>query len=242
MGGTFDPVHRGHVLMARAICDKLGVNALHMMPNGKPPHRSQTVASDIQRVDMLSLALMSLPKLSVEPYEVMTDANNEQGHRTYDTLQHFRQRLDERCPLYWCMGQDSLNNFTQWYRWQDLLTLAHIIVVPRRELAIKVDTKPEVKSECQAECQAECQPRFRQQTELPDLLTNSWVNDTQELKNAGVACKEKPGKLLFLDVPEVNVSATSLRAQLKDSLIRSKGHPMLDWRVMNYINENNLYV
>lgn len=125
-GGTFDPIHQGHLNAANALVDELGIDQLHLMPNAVPPHRSQPSASPEQRLTMVNLACQQYPKLVAEPFELNSDGPSY----TAKTLQRFAQLYPDE-PLLFVMGMDSLINLDQWYQWQHLLDYAHLIALPR---------------------------------------------------------------------------------------------------------------
>ena len=125
-GGTFDPIHQGHIDTARALVDELKINRLHLMPNSVPPHRPQPVASAAQRLAMVELACDADPRLVPEAFEL----RSSEPSYTVKTLQNFKQQYPQDTLLF-VMGMDSLVSLDSWYQWQSLVELAHIIVMPR---------------------------------------------------------------------------------------------------------------
>lgn len=125
-GGTFDPVHLGHLAIARAARDALGCS-VHLMPAGDPPHRPAPGADAGQRAAMVALAIAGEAGLVLDEFEV------RRGGRSYtvDTLQALRAAHGPERPLAWLVGADSLLGLPAWDRWPMLFELAHLVVAER---------------------------------------------------------------------------------------------------------------
>lgn len=125
-GGTFDPVHRGHLATARAARDALGCT-VHLMPAADPPHRPAPGADAAQRAAMVELAIAGEPGLLLDRREL------HRGGRSYtvDTLLALRAETGADRPLAWLVGADSLLGLPGWNRWQLLFELAHLVVAER---------------------------------------------------------------------------------------------------------------
>lgn len=132
-GGTFDPVHHGHLRMAVELKERLGVSSVHLMPSKVPPHRAQPGASAQARLDLLALAVAGEPGLQVDDRELRRDSPSW----TADSLQQLRDELGPSCPLAMVVGTDAFAGFDSWHDWQRIPELAHIVVIRRlgRELA-----------------------------------------------------------------------------------------------------------
>lgn len=112
MGGTFDPVHIGHMIMASFAADEFKLDKVIFVPNGNPPHKKVNCGK-IQRLDMTYLAANSNPKFSVSDFEI-----SKQGYcYTIDTVRHFKQNGDK---IFFIIGADSFYDLTKWNRF-DLL-------------------------------------------------------------------------------------------------------------------------
>ncbi len=129
-GGTFDPIHNGHLAMARALKLALGLDEMRLLPCHQPSHRQPAVSS-CQRAEMAELAVADCEYLSVDSRELQRDDSSY----SIDTLIELRAELDldvgTDVSLTLCMGMDSLNSLSSWHRWQELLGCAHIAVVAR---------------------------------------------------------------------------------------------------------------
>ena len=125
-GGTFDPVHFGHLRAASEASEKLPLREFRLLPAGSPPHRSKTFASAAHRLAMLELATSEYSDLVVDDREV------RRGGHSYmvDTLAEIRQEEGET-PLVLMVGQDAVNHLDSWYEWRSLFELAHLVVMRR---------------------------------------------------------------------------------------------------------------
>lgn len=126
-GGTFDPIHLGHLRLALELKQLLALDEMHLLPCYLPPHRAAPGASAKQRVDMLQLALQDCRELQVDTRELQRDKPSY----TLDTLMELRAEVGAQTSLSLCMGMDSFCTLDTWYEWQQLIRLAHIVVVER---------------------------------------------------------------------------------------------------------------
>ncbi|NOY16742.1 MAG: nicotinate-nucleotide adenylyltransferase [Gammaproteobacteria bacterium] len=125
-GGTFDPVHYGHLKPLGELQQKLAADAVYILPASIPPHRPVPQASSQQRVEMLQLALREYPDFILDKRELERSGPSW----TVPTLQSFRQQypVDRLCLV---MGGDAFASLPTWYHWKEILQLAHIIVIER---------------------------------------------------------------------------------------------------------------
>jgi len=130
-GGTFDPVHNGHMAIAKAARDELDA-VVRLMPAADPPHRAAPGATAEERAAMLDLAVADEPGLRVDRRELQR-AQAQPGSRSYtiDTLRELREELGERAPIALLIGADSLVGLPTWRDWQRLSDYAHFIVAER---------------------------------------------------------------------------------------------------------------
>ncbi len=125
-GGTFDPVHNGHLAIARAARDELGCE-VRLMPAADPPHRAPPGADAAQRTQMLDLAVADQPGLRVDRRELLRQGRSY----TVDTLRDLRQELGETQPLALLIGADSFVGLPTWREWRQLFDLTHFVIAPR---------------------------------------------------------------------------------------------------------------
>jgi nicotinate-nucleotide adenylyltransferase len=127
-GGTFDPVHRGHLEVATRLVQLFEIDELWFVPAAVAPHKiSRPVTPALQRLAMLVLATQDNPRLLVSTFEL--DAPGR--CYTVDTLAHFKSELAETSDIFFIMGADSWNEVTSWLDWERLLIMTNHIVVTR---------------------------------------------------------------------------------------------------------------
>jgi nicotinate-nucleotide adenylyltransferase len=124
-GGTFDPIHLGHLCVAWEAAELLDANVL-MMPSGLPPHRPAPVASATQRLALMQVALQGQSRLILDARELARSGPSY----TVDTLVELRAEYGER-PLILLLGADAFAGLPGWHGWQQLFELAHIGVLSR---------------------------------------------------------------------------------------------------------------
>ncbi|UWX03691.1 nicotinate-nucleotide adenylyltransferase [Pseudoxanthomonas sp. NC8] len=125
-GGTFDPVHHGHLAVARAAADTFGV-PVTLAPAADPPHRGATGADAMQRAHMLDLAVAGDDRLRVDRRELQRAGPSW----TIDTLRELRAALGTSASLALLMGADSFRSLPTWKAWRQIPELAHLIVAAR---------------------------------------------------------------------------------------------------------------
>jgi len=126
LGGTFDPVHFGHLRAASEVRERLELSELRLMPAGNPPHRSVTHASAQHRMAMLRLALEGHPDLLEDDREVRRAGYSYM----VDTLEEIRREEGSKALLL-IIGQDAANVLDTWHDWQQLFRLTHIVIMRR---------------------------------------------------------------------------------------------------------------
>ena len=126
LGGTFDPVHVGHLRLAIEAMEACALSAVRFIPCHQPVHRAPAALADTQRVALLQQALETLPDCVVDTREI------DRGGPSYmiDTVHSVRLEYPE-AHLCLLMGSDTLQQFTTWHAWQEILTHAHLIVGQR---------------------------------------------------------------------------------------------------------------
>jgi nicotinate-nucleotide adenylyltransferase len=216
-GGTFDPVHNGHIAIARAARDATGAQVF-LLPAADPPHKGPTHADAQQRARMLDLAVAGEAGLKVDRRELRRQGPSY----TVDTLLELRAELGEDLPIAWLVGGDSLNQLHTWHRWRELFAHAHILAVQRPGSHID----PEALGRTTPPVQAEVAHRWRALDEL---------------------AKTPSGGLAVLALQELRPeSSTELRRRIAaGDAGRAAGDP--GWRawvppsVASYIERHDLY-
>lgn len=126
MGGTFDPIHYGHLRPAQEAMQRLALAELRFIPAAIPPHRPPPQASAAQRLAMVELAIRGLPGLRADDREL------QRGGLSYTvlTLESLRVEL-ATAPLCLLIGADQFRSFETWHRWREIPELAHLVVLNR---------------------------------------------------------------------------------------------------------------
>ncbi|MGB0466092.1 MAG: nicotinate-nucleotide adenylyltransferase [Pontibacterium sp.] len=127
MGGTFDPIHNGHLRTALEIQQWLNVEQVRLVPSKSPVHRGEPGCTSEQRLAMVRQSVENEAALVADAREV----ESEQLSYTWLTLQSLRQEIGEQRPLCLVMGMDVYLSLSGWHQWQHFLDYCHIIVVAR---------------------------------------------------------------------------------------------------------------
>lgn len=125
-GGTFDPVHEGHLAIGRAVAEAVGAPVC-LLPAADPPHRPAPGASAVQRAEMIALAVAGDARLLVDRREL----DRVGPSFTVDTLQEVRRERGPAAPIIWVLGVDSMVQLQTWKDWQQLFSLASLLAVQR---------------------------------------------------------------------------------------------------------------
>lgn len=136
MGGSFDPVHIGHLRVAIEARDHLHVDQLRLIPCGRPPHRDKSIATAAQRLHMLELAVADEQALMADDREI---SKNRLSY-TVDTLTDLREESGQQ-PICLIIGADAYQQLNTWHQWKRLFDLAHLIVVQRPGYTISTSTE-----------------------------------------------------------------------------------------------------
>ncbi|MCL2635391.1 MAG: nicotinate-nucleotide adenylyltransferase [Betaproteobacteria bacterium] len=126
-GGTFDPVHFGHLRLAEEAIERLALGGVRWIPAGQPAHRGQPGVSAGQRLAMVRLAVAGNPGFSVDAGEIEAAAPSY----TVPTLERLRAELGAERPLVLLLGADAFAGLESWYRWRELFALTHVAISHR---------------------------------------------------------------------------------------------------------------
>jgi nicotinate-nucleotide adenylyltransferase len=125
-GGTFAPIHHGHLRLALEVRERLALDRVHLIPAGTPPHRQAPGISAQRRLDWVRLACGNERGLVVDDREVRREGRSY----TFDTLSGLRAEMPD-ASLVLMLGDDAANQFHTWHRWQEIPELAHLLFVER---------------------------------------------------------------------------------------------------------------
>jgi nicotinate-nucleotide adenylyltransferase len=127
LGGTFDPIHFGHLRPALEILETLSLDELRFIPSAKPPHRWQPEATAEDRLEMVKLAIQTNDKFKLDDREY----HREDASYTIDTLRSLRDEIGDQQALCMIIGLDAFQSFTSWRDWQKIFDLSHLVVSTR---------------------------------------------------------------------------------------------------------------
>lgn len=127
LGGTFDPIHNGHLRLAEEVAGLLDLTQIRFIPTGTPPHRAQPAGSNAQRAEMVRLAIAGNPRFMMDERELVRPGQSY----SFDTVIELRATLPPRTPVVLMMGADAFLSLPGWHRWRELLEICHIVVAQR---------------------------------------------------------------------------------------------------------------
>ena len=212
-GGTFDPVHAGHLEIARRVSQLFAIDEFLFVPARAAPHKlDREVSSPLHRYAMLALATHTDSKLLISSVELDEPARPY----TVDTLAHFRSQLGAFADLFFVMGADSWAEITTWREWERLMTLANLIVVTRPGVEVSAANMGRAVAE-----------------QVID------VRGQQSLSSPPVVGSAGP-RIFVTDVVMFDVSATQVRKAARENLSEVLDR-LVPAEVANYIRKYRLY-
>ena len=211
LGGTFDPIHFGHLRLAEEAREALGLGQMRLIPAREPPHRGVPGSPAGQRLAMAHLAVEGNPALVVDDIEMRHDGPSY----SVLTLTRLRAQLGEAQPLVLILGADAFEGLTGWHRWEALFDLAHIAVANRPGYAPHGRRWPQVLS-----------------PELARACDGRLLADADALRAAPA------GGILPFDMTPLAISATLIRDLLGQG---HSARYLLPDRVLDYIAAQHLY-
>jgi len=178
-GGTFDPVHNGHLRTLEHVHKALSLDCIFLVPLGQAVHREQPFASAEYRYKMLLLAVAHNNDFVVDDREIRKNSPSY----TVDTLESFRKKMP-RVPIAFIVGSDAFNHFHEWHKPQRILELANLVVMQRP--GHPIDNK-----------ETTC-----------ELLETCACNSKYDF------IQSRAGKILAVDVPQVDISSSQIRKRV----------------------------
>ncbi|MGN0335031.1 MAG: nicotinate-nucleotide adenylyltransferase [Lachnospiraceae bacterium] len=139
LGGTFDPIHNGHLMLARTAYEQFSMDRILILPNGNPPHKKNRVQTEVNfRNEMAALAIQDIPYMELSVLE----SSSREYHYTYQTLRRLKKLYPEE-ELYFIIGADSLFDFPNWKHPEEITKCCTILAAVRDE-AGKADMRDQI--------------------------------------------------------------------------------------------------
>ena len=227
-GGTFDPIHYGHLRLAEEMADALSLREVRFIPTGQPPHRAAPHTSATHRLEMVRRAIAGNPRFTLDEREVRATRISY----TVDTLTELRSEMGAQQPLCLLLGADAFLGLSNWHEWRRLFELAHIVVVRRLGTSLQ-HALPEA-------LEQEVAPRWVQGNTLataapargtpPDVHA---LQGARPLGGLGAA-----GTVSILEMTPLAISASMIRNLLTQQ--KSVRYLMPD-TVCDYLQQQQLY-
>ena len=185
-GGTFNPIHFGHLRLAQELSQALNVERVKFIPSGRPPHRNLNLATAEHRVAMVKLAIQGNSRFECDTREV------DRASLSYsvDTLKDLRQELGDEFSFCFFMGSDAFLGLSTWHEWQTLFELTHIIIGQR--------------------------PGFQNiaAAQLPPALATQFYKRQQT--SSDFIKTRNAGGIYVVDINLLNISATRIRRDVRN--------------------------
>ena len=184
-GGTFDPIHNGHIVAAKHILEKLSLDHIYFIPAHYSPFKtSLKISPPRHRLAMLNLALQKLKKTSVSKFEL----NRKKISYTIDTVKYYK-RTASNSDFYFILGLDAFLDISKWKDVADLFRYAHFVVMNR--------------------------PGFKMKSLSEILQNTSILNEFRTVKKGKIYQHSSGHRILFFKSPLVDISSTEIRKKIE---------------------------
>jgi nicotinate-nucleotide adenylyltransferase len=185
-GGTFDPIHFGHLRMAQELAESLNLNEVRFIPAASPPHKASPQVNAEHRVAMVALGIAGNALFSLDQRELQRAG----ASYTIDTLLSLRAELGADVSLVLLLGSDAFSQFNRWQRWQEIIQHCHIALAHRPGAANSLDGGGLAK-------------------ELETFLGNHYTENAADLHSCAA------GFVTMQSVTALDISSTAIRAALQ---------------------------
>lgn len=212
LGGSFDPVHQGHVALAQLFVDLLRVDQLRILPAGRPWQKAGLEAGDAHRIAMLELAFAPLSTPTLPVLFDLQEIERNTPTYTVETLRALRTELGQHVSIVFLMGADQLLNLDHWNEWHELFELANLGVATRPGYDLAQEALPPAVAR-----------ELSMRLASPDTVRAS-----------------SHGKVCLAPTLDVDISSSRIRAALHAGLYADANAPVMA-QVLDYIQQHNLY-
>ncbi len=219
-GGTFNPIHFGHLRMAQELAESLNLSEVRFIPSANPPHKSTPLVCAEDRAAMVKLAIANNPLFTLDDRELRRTATDKMPSYTIDTLLSLREEQTKSASnqaesaqspnLVLFIGIDAFTKFNTWHRWEEIIHLCHIALV-QRPIVEKSAVLPKV---------------------LETFLHNHYTEHVEDLHES------KAGYVTMQAITQLDISSTAIRHGLKNG---HSAHYLTPDCVLDYIHKNALY-
>jgi nicotinate-nucleotide adenylyltransferase len=185
LGGTFNPIHKGHLYLAEQLTRTLGLDEVRFIPSAMPVLKAAPEGSAAQRAEMVKCAIAGKADFKLDSLELARTGKSY----TIDSLLALRATMGNEASLCWLIGTDAFKGLPTWHRWSELLDYCHFVVVQRPDslgVNAAVDVAPA----------------------LQTLIQQHITHDAQDLKRL------PHGKILMQEIHALDISSTHIRQQL----------------------------
>ena len=248
LGGTFDPIHLGHLRLGEEAIQQLSIAQVRFIPAGQPPLRDTPGASAEQRLAMVKLATSGNPHFEVDDSEVWAT----QRSYTVDTLEHLRDEVGPLRSLVLLLGNDAFERLEQWHRWQRIFALAHLAVATRPGNPVVPASPVGAQEQCRPGTAAPVHRHNAMLGETPAPLPLSGITSDTPLEcdsalahevrqrhgTAADLAASPYGRIVPFTIPALDISATAIRRLLKAG---QQPRYMVADAVVSYIDLHHLY-
>jgi nicotinate-nucleotide adenylyltransferase len=211
LGGTFNPIHYGHLRMAQELTDALSFDEVHFIPSANPPHKPKPQVTAEHRAAMVRLGISSNPIFKFDGREL----HRKGASYTIDTLQSLRDELGNDASLVLLMGSDAFTKLNTWHRWEELIQLCHIALAQRpltaKNEALKKQPLPRI---------------------LETFLHNHYTENGDDLHESAA------GFITMQSITALDISSTAIRQALQH---KHSARYLMPNSVIDYIYTHQLY-
>lgn len=213
-GGTFDPIHNGHLGSIAELQKRLSIDRIHLIPAYMPALRDTPSATSRQRLEMLQQVAGSLAGAIVDDREIQRQGTSY----TVDSLSELRNEYDQEDQLFFVLGSDAFERLDEWHQWSRLTDYAHLVVMKRPELSAQPSTVSRSISQDNLEL-------------VLEWLEERLVDDPLELDGPA-------GKVVQITLPQIDISATDIRNRVR---LKRGIEKLVPKAVSDYVTQHNLY-
>ena len=136
-GGSFDPIHKGHIESLKSVTEKLNLSKVLVIPNKVSPLKDLSVASSLEKIKMLEIAFKDFKEIEIEDYEL----KKEGPSFMIETLQYLEKKLGKKKHFLLIIGEDSFQSFNRWKNYQNIIKMTSLLVMNRPGLKIDLTKK-----------------------------------------------------------------------------------------------------